>query len=197
MKKILVTGLILLFSITLTQGQEKDKPKENKTKLNMKFKEGTQPDVYVDGKKFEFSIDLLDTDRIATMNVLKGKEALEVYNAPNGVILITTKEKSDEDKAKFIISDLNGNDSYEVNTKIRIRDGDKGKDPMIIIDGKEVTRKELKKLNPEDIEVIEVLKDKAAKKAYDADNGVIIVKMKKQKKVEKQEKQKKQEKSNK
>ena len=196
MKKILVTGLILLFSITLTHAQEKDKPNANKTKLNWKFKDGAHPDIYVDGKKFEFSIDLLDTDRIATMNVLKGKEAIEAYNAPNGVIVITTKERSNEDKTKFIITDIKGNDSNEMNTKIVYRDSN-AKDPMIIIDGKEVTRKELKKLKPEDIEAIEVLKDNAAQEAYGADNGVIIVKMKKQKKVEKQEKKKKVEKNNK
>ena len=190
MKKILFTALILCLSMSTIYAQDKDKKDEDKVKLNMKVKDGAHPDVYIDGKKFEFSVDLIDPDRIATMNVIKGQEAMTKYDAPNGVILITTKPKIDDESSTFTITDNGKNDNYEVKTKIRLRNAD-AKDPLIIIDGKEATRVELKKLNTDNIEKIEVVKDKAAKEGYDADNGVIIVKTKAKKKEDKAKKKEK------
>lgn len=192
MKKILFTFLVLLV-IPAFQAQEKDNIEENKSTLNLKLKDGAQPDIYVDGKKFEFSIHLIDANQIAKMNVIKGKEAIEKYNSPNGVILITTKPKSNPDKASFTIEKLDGNDSNEVKTNFKIGHN-AGNDPLIIIDGKEASKRELKKLSPDEIKAIEVLKDKAAMSLYKAENGVIIVKTKKNKKLDKKENAKKLEK---
>ena len=82
MKKILFTTLILCLSLSTVYAQEKDKKEEEKVKLNMKVKDGAEPDIYIDGKKFEFSIDLIDPDKIATMNVIKGQEAITKYWPP-------------------------------------------------------------------------------------------------------------------
>ena len=47
------------------------------------------------GKKFDFSIDLIDQSKIESINILKSEEAKALYNTSNGVILITTKVSTD------------------------------------------------------------------------------------------------------
>lgn len=61
-------------------------------------------------------------------------------------------------------------------------DGDE-KDPLIIIDGKEVKNKKMKDMDTDDIESINVLKGEAAKKKYGSkgENGVIEITTKKKK----------------
>jgi hypothetical protein len=52
---------------------------------------------------------------------------------------------------------------------------------LILLDEKQISKKELEKLNPENIESIEVIKDKAEVMKYTKDNydGVVIINMKK------------------
>jgi TonB family protein len=56
-----------------------------------------------------------------------------------------------------------------------------GVEPLYILDGKEIKANDFKTLNPNDIESIDILKDKAAILLYgsDAKNGVVIIKLKK------------------
>ncbi len=58
---------------------------------------------------------------------------------------------------------------------------DNGKDPIFIIDGKEVSKKDITELKPQKIESVTVLKDKDATEMYGdkGKNGVIIIKTKK------------------
>ena len=111
---------------------------------------GSNPDVYIDGKKYEYSIiDLLDTDKIESIDVLKGEKALKEYNAPNGVILIKTKsEKEGQIKFRNSNGTVDGSD-----------------DPLVIIDGKVADKGMLEKLSPVDIESITVLKGENALKS--------------------------------
>ena len=109
-------------------------------------------------------MELIDKDKIESINVIKGEKAIAEYNAKNGVVLVTTKK------------DLDG---YKVKIKSK---GKKEKAPLIIVDGEKSDRKALKKLAPDDIESIEVVKDEQAMKKYKAPNGVVIVKTKKGKK---------------
>ncbi|TGV00489.1 hypothetical protein [Flavivirga rizhaonensis] len=112
-------------------------------------------------------MDLLDANRIESVNVLKGDKAIKEYNAKNGVVLIVTKKKM-----------------VEID-KSQIKDkgyGTKGKDPMIIINGEKSDQEMIKKLSPDDIESIEVLKEEQGLKKYNTPNGVIIVTTKKGKK---------------
>ena len=133
----------------------------------MKAKEGAEPDIYVDGKKFDFSMDLIDNKMIASVSVIKGDKALEEYNAPNGVILVTTKKEFESNKA---------------NEKINF----KGKTPVIIIDGKITDKETLDEISPDIIEKIEIFKDEQAIEKYNAPNGAIIITTKKKKKKKKQ-----------
>lgn len=60
------------------------------------------------------------------------------------------------------------------------------KEPLIILNGKEVTKSEIKKYNPEDIESVTVLKETAIEKYGEkGKNGVILIKTKSESETEK------------
>lgn len=166
MKKVILTASAILLSIACIQAQdekEKDSAKEN---IRVEVNEAAKPDIYVDGKKFDFSIELLDKDKIESVSVIKGDQAIKEYKAKNGVILVTTKMagiKTDKFDNKIVKDPI---DKY----------------PLFIIDGKEFSQDKVDKLSPNDIESIHVVKGEQAIKEYKAVNGVIIIKTKKGKK---------------
>ncbi|WP_422106539.1 hypothetical protein [Winogradskyella sp.] len=135
--------------------------KNNTTTLRVEVKEDKKPLIYVNGKKFDFSMDILDQSKIESVNVLKGDEAKALYNTSNGVILITTKANN---KMSFSVKE-------EKNKNL--------KKPVVIIDGKISDRGELDKLEGEQIEKMEVLKGEKAIEKYNAPNGVIVITTKK------------------
>ena len=153
MKKTILTLLLCLGGILQLAAQDK---------LKIALKSDPKPDIYIDGKKYDPAIvDLLDNEKIKSVKVIKGDEAKEEYNAPNGVILITSinsKEKSDLDT--------------EIKNKLLKTD------PIVIIDGIKSSQDDLKKLDPSNIESIEVIKGEKAIKEYGAEGGVIKVKTK-------------------
>ncbi len=114
----------------------------------------------IDGK--ETNEDILNDmtpDKIQSINVLKGEAAIKKYGnkGKNGVIEISTKE------SKIIIRDKNG------------------KQPLFILDGKEMKDKSAEDLDPNKIKLMNVLKgEKAIKKYGDkGKNGVIEITTKK------------------
>ena len=152
---LLVVGIALVpFSSILAQ----ETSKGAKEKLEITIKESDNPDVYIDGKKYDHSIiDLLDTDKIASVDVIKGERAISEYNAPNGVIIIKTKAKANQ-------------------VRIRNSNGNLDEDqPLIIIDGVTAEKGDLEKLDPIDIESVEVLKGERAMKKHNAPNGVVLI----------------------
>lgn len=170
MKKILFTTLLISFAI-LTQAQEvkiEEKNNEKKDELYVKLKEGQNPDVYIDDKKYDAKIlELLDQDKIKSVTVIKDEQAKKEYNAPNGVILIKTKK---EGGAKIVFREQkNSGKGY----------------PKIIIDGELSSQEKLEKISPDDIHSIDVIKDETALKDYNAPNGVILITTKKKHKKKK------------
>lgn len=177
MKKIISTVLLLLFSITIAYSQTKKPEKEADSdvievskkkddKIYIKVKDGKKPTIFVDGKKFDFSMDLIDQNKIATINILKGEEAKKKYNSPNGVVLITTKASKALDFSYVKIKE-NGDL------------GDDKKSPMIIINGKVSDKKHLESLTPDKIEKVEIFKGEKAIKKYNAPNGAVVITTKK------------------
>lgn len=167
MKYLILVTCALFLSIFTIQAQESQDLKENKSKqekLRIELKDGVKPEVYVDGVKFNFPIDLLDVDKIESVNVLKDDRAIKEYNAKNGVVLITTKKNAiPSESSETMIKDVEAPQTT----------------PVIIINGKKTEQKSLKKLDPDDIESIKVLKDEAALKKYNTTIGVILVTTKK------------------
>ena len=164
MKKVLFIAIIALLSSTVITAQEEKK--EGKENIYVKLKEGVKPTIYIDGKVFDFPMDLIDQNKIASVFVVKGEQALKKYNAPNGVILIKTKELEATgisnlkiEKKKNTVTDKNA--------------------PMVIVDGKVTDRKTLDTISPNTIKKMEVLKGEKAIEKYNSPNGVIIITTKK------------------
>lgn len=169
MKNLVLTVCTLLLSFSLIQAQEDKEQTSKQDNLIIKVKDDAKPDIYVDGKKFDFSMDLLDPDKIESVTVLKGVEAMNKYGAKHGVVIITTRNKDPEKMPKI---------------KVRGYDNTSGDAPMIIIDGEKSNQQALKKLSPDDIFSIKILKDAASTAKYgtESKNGVIIITTKKAKK---------------
>lgn len=157
MKKILF--VVALLSLVFVVEAQKNQESKKEEKLLVKVKEGADPDIYVDGKKFDFPMDLLNPDKIVSVSVIKDRRAVEEYNAPNGVILITTQKTLD--------------------TKPEVKIKGKAKSPLIIIDGEVSDQESLQGLLPDEIIDVKVLKGEEAIKKYNAPNGVIVVATKK------------------
>lgn len=168
MRKIVLAIVIICISFSTVEAQKKDVKKEIKESIEVKFKDDAKPTVFVDGKKFDFPVDLIDPNKIASVSIVKGKVALEKFNAPNGVVLIITKEGEEIERHKMKLDE-------EGITKVFSND----KKPIVYIDGKLSDEKTLKKLSPKNIEKIDVIKGDAAKKKYNAPNGVILITTKK------------------
>ena len=157
MKKItFVLALVVLTSFSLF-GQNKES-----TDIYLEVKKDKKPLIIVDGKKFDFSMDLIDQSKIESVHVLKGKEAKALYNSSNGVVLITTK--------------INNKESFSI-SKEKFENLEK---PMVIIDRKLSTQVALSKLKPSEIEKMDILKGEKAIKKYNSPSGVIIITTKKQ-----------------
>ncbi len=118
----------------------------------------------VDGKVKEdnFNINIIAPDNIESINVLKGNSATLLYGekGKNGVVEIKTKNKNEV-----------------------IVQGYKKTAPLYIINGKESTKENADKINPERIEDVRVIKESTALEVYGekGKNGVVIINLKPEK----------------
>ncbi|MFD0991347.1 M56 family metallopeptidase [Mariniflexile jejuense] len=118
------------------------------------------PLIILDGKEIDNDeMNSINPNTIEKVDVLKGENAIRIHGdkGKNGVILITSKN----DSSKYTVK-LSGEALYK-------------------IDGKEVKKEDVDKLNPDDIASINVLKDETATKNYGekGKNGVIEITTKK------------------
>ena len=165
MKKIVFAVIMILCSLSVLQAQKKEEKKGDKENLLVKLQEGAKPKIIVDGKVFDFPMELIDQTKVASMMVVKKQEALKKYDAPDGVILIKTKFS----------------ESIDLSNKVTDENRIGGKNgPKVIIDGKVSNQQAVEKLTPNLIEKMEVIKGENAIKKYNAPNGVIIITTKKQ-----------------
>jgi ribosomal protein S8 len=152
MKKLaFVLALVVLNSFSISAQEQ------NNANLYVKVKDDKKPLIMVNGKKFDFPMDLIDPSKIESVHILKGKEAEALYNTSNGVILVTTK--------------VDGKATYSKTTE----KSKNLKKPIIYIDGKLSSQAALDKLDPEKIKKMEVLKGAEAIKKHNSPGGVIIV----------------------
>ncbi|MCK5538316.1 MAG: hypothetical protein KAI79_15930, partial [Bacteroidales bacterium] len=87
MKKLLFICFLIGITISIQAQVVKVESKndEKKEVLTVKVKDGKQPDVYIDGKKYDSEIlELLDQNKIESISVIKEEQAIKEYNAPNG-----------------------------------------------------------------------------------------------------------------
>ena len=118
-----------------------------------------------------------DDDEHEIIEIKTDDDGESVIIKNNGKDKKVIKSKSiwisdDSDDDEETIFELNDSDS-----KLFISAGDDKKQPLYVIDGKEVKKNEMKDLDPNDIESINVLKGEAAIKKYGkkAKNGVIEI----------------------
>lgn len=178
-KSLLLTIGFLVFTVSIILAQEPEEvkivnKKQEKSRIILDDISSQQaiemPDIYLNGKKFDFPLDLIDQNIIESVTHIRGEQAIKDYNAPNGVVLVETRKNNDPTNINIIVK---GSGNFS------------GKAPMIIIDGeKTFDREKLVGLSPEDVEDITIIKGASASALYgkEAANGVIIVKTKKEKK---------------
>lgn len=142
------------------------------TVFSQKFTISTDPLYIIDGKKVNpTDIKKIDQSTIEAIDVLKGQKAIDKYGeeGKNGVVIITLKKEGvskENPDIKGLIEPLNQS------TK---------EPPLYIVEGKEITKEEMKKIDPKTIDNINVLKDESATKKYGdkGKNGVVEVNLKK------------------
>ena len=116
-------------------------------------------------------------DEIIIVNGKKIKTATDkdvevILEEKNSKNVWVTKDDDEHESYIIELDDSKGN--------IFISD-ENGRNPLFIIDGKEVTKEKFIKINPKEIESLTVLKDKSATEQYGdkAKDGVLIIKTKK------------------
>ncbi|WP_283636848.1 hypothetical protein [Aquaticitalea lipolytica] len=157
---------------------------EDKEFLSKKIKEykntegiSNKPLIVVDGKPYRYDHELKDKrlelskSDIKKIDVLKKDVGVRIYGefAEGGVLLITTTDYKNEEKGK--------SQKKENIKETTLNDIIKSGKILIIIDGNEADREAFDKINPDDIESVDVLKREAANELYpekDLD-GVIYV----------------------
>ena len=158
MKNIILLSLLVCISFFSLQAQDLDK------QIGIALKENVDMKIFVNGKPFDFPLELINTDHIASINIIKGKQAEEKYQSPEGVIAIVTKGIP-----KPVLSEKK----------------DSSVKPLFIVDGEIRAENAIDHISPEDIDHIEVIKGERAIEEYDAPNGVILITTKKGKKRKK------------
>ncbi|MDE3252003.1 MAG: hypothetical protein KGO92_04295, partial [Bacteroidota bacterium] len=153
--------------------------------------------IVLDGNVINEEImNLIDPNKIESVNVLKGKSAIISYGerARNGVISIKTKNaaatESNNNRPLFATNvravphaqQLNGYEGQHVDSGLMKKQQDSsliinnpdGSSPLVMVDGKKTS---LQYLSPYKIQSINVLKNESALKKYGADgkNGVVEI----------------------
>lgn len=123
--------------------------------------------IIVDEKRMKYEEFVkIDPAAIATMNIYKYTDNTSPYgeDGKKGVVIVITKNKA----AAAKVVDEQKTDKLPNNV-------------LYTVDGKKVTIEEVNTINPNNIETINVLKDKAAVAVYgdDGKNGVIVITTKK------------------
>lgn len=197
--------MIMGFSL-VGYAQKADSTKTTKITLRGIPTSGTEPLIVIDGNKQYIrgtsSLSEVDPNNIETVSILKDSLATARYGPDGfaGVIEVKTKKgslsnsefktapiKIDDTKLKGKVSGFSVRPNVPgPNTSITLRnllnrDFDPKAGPLYIIDGKEVS--EIKNLDQESIESIEVLKDSSARTLHGdkGKNGVVIITTKKSK----------------
>ncbi|MGV3763381.1 M56 family metallopeptidase [Parapedobacter sp.] len=135
---------------------------------------GDAPLVILDGLELKKGFDMktLDADAIASISVLKDAAATALYGnrGARGVVLITTKTKASKDAAHIDTAALpeirGGSKGPEEKPKTPSAADHDFDGALIVIDGEASTSAALRKLAPDDIEAITVLKGASATDKY-------------------------------
>lgn len=162
-KTILILGMISLFSIISHAQDSIIKNPDKKSKdIIVNLKDSSMVTVYIDGMVSSAAIiDLLDFDKIESIKVVKGSNAIEKSGTPNLVFITSKKHKSNEEA--------------KISVKMKTLDEIEDVNPVVVIDDKISTIKKMKELSPNRIEIIKIRKDQKILEEYKTDVGVIFI----------------------
>jgi hypothetical protein len=174
MNKVFIFAVLVVFTATscisnrylLSGDNDRDMLKDLIRKGSKYGVMTKKPIVVVDGLPFRYG-DLKQTpfsfskNEVKSMEVLKRETAVKIYGSEgkNGCLLVTTTKSLDQ-RLKTL----------------------KDKTIYVVRDGKSITLEELKSMNPDEIESVEIIKDAEIIKKWVSPNdyeGVIIINSKK------------------
>ncbi|MDW7691560.1 M56 family metallopeptidase [Flammeovirgaceae bacterium SG7u.111] len=142
--------------------------------IHIRSADGDKKPLYIlDGEEIsQEELENIAPEKIAFMNVLKGNSAIDKYGekGKNGVVEITLSDKIIEQSKKTI----------------QIRSLDDNKQPLFIIDGKEVSHGFIKTIDPDNIKQLDVHKGEIAIHYFGekGKNGVVEITLKEKNKAE-------------
>ncbi|MFD1063998.1 M56 family metallopeptidase [Winogradskyella litorisediminis] len=145
--------------------------------------DATEPIYIINGKvATKKELEKVKPTVIDRVNVLKGKKATVKYGdkGKDGVVEIITKDKAAKSSSWGVTAAENK--SFPESTKKQLLEFTAGdKNPMIVIDGKKATKKDVDKLDYNQIKSIAIIKGDEAIKTYgkEAKDGVVIISSKK------------------
>jgi hypothetical protein len=163
---------------------------ENQSKVEIVSSDGKDPLIILNGKEISSTeMKKLNPESIESINVLKDENVTKKYGdkGKDGVLLITTKEKN---KSSWKISKERNNIVYTTKDTIYVNEkpnilkkaaNDFNKQPLFILDGEEITKKDLNLINDQNIESLSTIQggEQAIKEfGKKAKNGVIVIKTK-------------------
>ena len=126
------------------------------------------PIYILDGKKIsKDKFKNLDADKIKSITVLKGEEAIKSYgkDGENGALIIQTKGNAATSTDPIKTITITKKDTSE----------DIMKNTFCIVDGKKISETELKNIDPNNIQSITVLKDEKSKEKYGATDKDCVI----------------------
>ena len=182
---LLITGLTFIFSATQAQvktGAVTVQEAEGSKRINViSTSAGQDTLVYmVDGKRIQSpELKTIDPNTIDNIEVIKGAKASSISGnqETQGVILITTKEGAESKKGTSLQEPKPSTETIEPNENILVVKGTDYENALILLNGQEVTYDELKKLKPEQIKEMEVLKGESARKVYGEKGAKGVIKI--------------------
>ncbi|PKQ61262.1 hypothetical protein BZG02_16650 [Labilibaculum filiforme] len=138
----------------------------DKSSTKLKFGSTKNPPIFIiNGEKTSPNeADKIDSENIESINVIKGENATNKYgeDAKNGAVEITTKTLKTSDKSS---------------TKLKF--GSTKNPPIFIINGEKISEEKAKKIDPNSIDYITILRDENATKQYgeEAKNGAVVIRL--------------------
>jgi len=163
-------------SEAVVKGYAVKKETGESSKIKINAGESARPYVVLDGKPIsEADMNAISPETIESVHVLKGKQATDKYgkHGENGVIeitikAVTTSTKSNQElKPEMVDAQSPFNQYKRTYTRPSLNFQD-GKVPLILVNGKEMSLYELKKIDPNAIELIEISKDENKIRSYGA-----------------------------
>jgi hypothetical protein len=149
---------------------------EDENDSNIIIEESDEPLFIINGNIVDKSIfEDVDSEDILSVFILDEEKAENKYGekGENGAVIMSKKNS----KIKVIESD--SNHIIHLNSKNRLITDTNENEPLFILNGKIISKKEINAVNPNEIESMEVYKGEEAQKLYGdkGKNGVIILKL--------------------